>query len=236
MLRHSVSWGICQLNSGSVRGLRRRRLRAWCVFGAGFFEPGASPSGLSSGSFVFPPGCQLVSNICWSKWLGPDSSKRFVYLIYTLEAQGHAGYREHSHEAPPRELRILPGMSRRGWAQHHSNDGPGSELETMQSRRQRCCPSAGPSPPPRPPAPSMPSGTSGAGVPGGSQPLQGSVQAAGSGLVLHGADAHVLDLVRDRDLHTGYPRATLIASVVRSPAGGTPRPISHPLCLRPSIP
>ena len=41
-------------NSRAVRGRRRRLLRAWGFYGAGFFEPGVSPPGLSSGSFVFP--------------------------------------------------------------------------------------------------------------------------------------------------------------------------------------
>ena len=65
-------------------------------------------------------------------------------------------------------------------------------------------------------------GTSGAGVPGGSQPHQGSVQAAGSGLVSHGAEAHVLDLVRDRDFHTGYPGLHMTHLWFRTLGGGYP--------------
>ena len=108
-------------------------------------------------------------------------------------------------------------MPTRGKAQHTSDVCPRSGLETIEARRRRLCPSAGPQPSPRPPAPSMPSGTTGAGVPPpttmatipnrSDAPVvrnlrRGSVAAAVAGLDLHGADALVQDLVRDRTART----------------------------------
>ena len=108
-------------------------------------------------------------------------------------------------------------MPKRGKAQHNSDFCPRSGLETIEARRRRLCPSAGPTPTPRPPAPAMPSGRTGAGAP---QPPtaaaipnrpdapvvrnlhRGSVAAAVAGLELHGADALVQDLVRDRTART----------------------------------
>ena len=187
---------------------------------AGDFSLVCSPPRHLMGSFVLPFGCQPVVFVIGQNWV-PICSIRFV-SYYTPEALGHAGYRELTRGGLS-EVRSLPGMPKRGRAQHHIGVCPGSGLETMQSLRQRLCPSAGPAPPPRPLAPSMPSGTNGASVPASSSvaallnrrdaPVvrnlhRGSVAAAVAGLELHGADALVQDLVRDRVAKTSIAQAT----------------------------
>ena len=117
------------------------------------------------------------------------------------------------HEVAHVQFRSLPGMPKRGRAQHHSGVYPGSGLETIESMRRRLCPSAGPAPPPRPPTPPMPSGTAGVVAAASSSadavpnrrdaPVvrnlqRGSATAAIASLDLHGADALVQDLIRDR--------------------------------------
>ena len=117
------------------------------------------------------------------------------------------------HEVAHVQFRSLPSMPKRGRASHHTGVCPGSGLETIESMRRRLCPSAGPTLPPRPPAPPMPSGTTGVGVPTSSSvaavpnrrdaPVvrnlhRGSANAAIASHELHGADALVQDLVRDR--------------------------------------
>ena len=53
---------------------------------------------------------------------------------YTLEAQGHAGYRDCTHEGASLCSCSLPGMTKRGRALHHRNVRLGSGVETLQSR------------------------------------------------------------------------------------------------------
>ena len=108
-------------------------------------------------------------------------------------------------------------MPKRGRAQHSRSVYAGTGLETMESRALRLFPSAVPTPPTRPPSPSVPLGTTGAGAnatnsvaaipnrrdaPVVRNLLRGSVTAAVAGLELHGADALMHDLVRDRVAQT----------------------------------